>query len=88
MNVDEAMRFAETSPHRTAVEAELAAEVRKLRGRVDELRPMAAHGVRNPPEVVADDRAAIERVRELCRHDVGKVEAADLARMILLALDG
>jgi hypothetical protein len=32
--------------------------------RIDELRPMAAHGVRNPPEVIEEMTAELERLRD------------------------
>jgi hypothetical protein len=45
-------------------------------------------GKLTPHEARKKAETAIERVRELCQHDVGAIEAADLARMVLLALNG
>lgn len=47
----------------------LAREVLALRRRVDELRPAAAHGARNPPEVIEEMRETIARLeRELATY--------------------
>jgi len=70
MDVDEALAVADDLenydsadyPKATAV---LGHEVRKLRARVDELRPMAAHGVRNPPEVIEELVAIRQRARDV-----------------------